>query len=313
MTEQTHSSKQINGISNGAALALLTAFVFATNSIAAKLATLEVETFSIIFARSIVALVTLGGIMMFMSRNLFKLDMRDIPAVTILGVIGIVATLWFLLQALLHTSVANTALIGATAPIVTAIASAIVFQERLTPDAYAGIAVSFLGIVLLISNGDFSIFSQLSFNRGDMLMFGNVISSAIYALTIKRLSSKYASLTLTFYMTLAAILALAFLIDFSQTQTLLSVGAQSIGALIYLGVVGSAIGYFLYNYTVKLIGPTIMSCSVFSAMPVFVMVLAWFIIGETVSVFELASSALISVGLFLVLKPSKAPIKTEQE
>lgn len=287
----------------GPSLALLTALIFATSSIAAKIATFELEALTIILARSSIAVVALFAVLLFQTRSAFRISIRDIPAITVLGVVGIVATLWFLLQALTYTTVTSTALIGATAPIMTAVAAALVFKERLPRVAYFGVVLSFAGVVLLITDGRIVALRELSFNRGDLLMFGNVVSSAIYALTIKKLSAKYASLTLTFYMTIAAIVALLLLVDFDQVRQVPSASGTSIWALAYLGIVTSAIGYFLYNYTVKIVGPTVMSCTVFSAMPVFVMVLAWVFLGEVITSFEVISSVLISVGLFFVLRP----------
>ncbi|WP_299592386.1 DMT family transporter [uncultured Tateyamaria sp.] len=288
----------------GPTLALLTALIFATSSIAAKIATFELEALTIILVRSSIAAVVLLAVMLFQARSVFRISIRDIPAIAVLGVVGIVATLWFLLQALTYTTVTSTALIGATAPIVTAVSAAIVFKERLPRAAYLGVVTSFAGVILLITDGRIADLRELSFNRGDLLMFGNVVSSAIYALTIKSLSVKYASLTLTFYMTIAAILALLILVDFDQVREVSSASATSIWALLYLGIVTSAIGYFLYNYTVKIVGPTVMSCTVFSAMPVFVMILAWVMLGKVIASFEVISSALISVGLFFVLRPN---------
>lgn len=289
----------------GPTLAVLTALIFATSSIAAKIATFELEALTIILVRSSIAVLALFAVMLFQSRSVFRISIRDIPAIAVLGVVGIVATLWFLLQALTYTTVTSTALIGATAPIVTAVSAAILFRERLPHAAYLGVVLSFSGVILLITDGRIAALQELSFNRGDLLMFGNVVSSAIYALTIKSLSAKYASLTLTFYMTIAAILALLLLVDFGQVREISSASATSIWALFYLGIVTSAIGYFLYNYTVKIVGPTVMSCTVFSAMPVFVMILAWVILGEAITAFELISSGLISIGLFFVLRPKR--------
>ncbi|WP_217358697.1 DMT family transporter [Thalassococcus sp. S3] len=289
----------------GPSLALLTALIFATSSIAAKIATFDLDALTIILVRSSIAVVTLFAVLLFQTSSAFRISIRDIPAITVLGVVGIVATLWFLLQALTYTTVTSIALIGATAPIVTAVSAALVFKERLPRVAYLGVVLSFGGVVLLITDGRIAALRELSFNRGDLLMFGNVVSSAVYALTIKSLSAKYASLTLTFYMTIAAIVALLLLVDFDQVRQVSSASATSIWALLYLGIVTSAIGYFLYNYTVKIVGPTVMSCTVFSAMPVFVMILAWVMLGEVITSFEVVSSVLISVGLFFVLRPNR--------
>jgi len=287
---------------NGPLLALTTAFIFATSTIAAKIATLEIEAFAIILVRSGIALVCIAIIAGPARAKILRIDAKDIPALFILGAAGIVGCLWFLLKALEFTTATNTALIGSTAPVATAVMAAIVLKERLKPSTYAGVAVSFLGILLLISQGDVSVLLGLQMNKGDLLMFGNVAGSVTYALMVKKLSDKYPAVTVTFYMTLAAIVLLLFFVGNEGIRSVGNASLTGLLSLVYLGVVTSAIGYLLYNYTVKIVGPTIMSCTVFSAMPVFVMILAAIMLGEPITGIAVASAALISFGLYLTLK-----------
>ncbi len=74
-----------------------------------------------------------------------------------------------------------------------------------------------------------------------------------------------------------------------------------------MGVVSSGIGYMLYNVTVKVIGPTRTSCSVYSATPVLVIILAYWIFSEAITVVSVLSAALVSLGLYLTLYQRTKP------
>lgn len=72
-------------------------------------------------------------------------------------------------------------------------------------------------------------------------------------------------------------------------------------AIVFMGIVSSGFGYTLYNATVKAIGPTRTSCSVYSCTPVLVTVLAYCVFSEAITLLSVASAAVISLGLYLTL------------
>lgn len=260
------------------------------------------EPFLVIFQRSILAILFLLIVVAFRNKENLRVNIADLPYLFLMGAIGIVATLWFLLEALKFTSVANTALIGSLAPVATTIAIAVIYKERFSPITYIGIALSFIGVIVLVTKGDLNALRNLSMNYGDILMFGNVLGSMTYAILIKRISSKYPALTMTIYMMIAAVIVLAFIVDFKHLTQLREVSNAGLISIIYLGVVASGIGYLLYNYTVTLIGPTLMSCTVFSSMPLFVMMLALYFFNEPITTISMISALLIAIGLYLTLK-----------
>jgi drug/metabolite transporter (DMT)-like permease len=70
----------------------------------------------------------------------------------------------------------------------------------------------------------------------------------------------------------------------------------------YMGVGASGIGYLLYNLSIAGIGPTKTAGLVYSAVPVFVALLALLLLGETLTPELLISVALILLGLNLVIR-----------
>jgi len=71
----------------------------------------------------------------------------------------------------------------------------------------------------------------------------------------------------------------------------------AIALLVYMDL-----GYFLYNLSVKAIGPTRASSSVYSLVPVFVALLAFAFFRQPITALMLFSISLIILGLHFALK-----------
>ena len=63
----------------------------------------------------------------------------------------------------------------------------------------------------------------------------------------------------------------------------------------------------LYDVTLKAIGPTRTSCSVYSSTPIFVMLLAYCIFAEAITALSVLSAIVISLGLYLTLYQRMKP------
>lgn len=289
--------------SSGPFLALTTAAIFAGSTIAAKVASETLEPASIILLRSLLALSVLALMAAAQGRGALEVSPRHFAPIALLGASGIVGYVYFLLLSLNYTAVSNTAIISSLSPVATAMAAAALIGERLSRRNYLGVAVSFGAVLLLLSRGRWKAIAGIRFNYGDCLMLLAVGCSVFYGLVAKVLSVRYRPVILTFYMMLSAVLILLVLADWQEVR---AIGAQSYEtwtAILFMGVVSSGFGYMLYNMTVKVIGPTLTSCSVYSATPIFVIVLAYWIFSEAVTLLSLSSAALISLGLYLTLYP----------
>ena len=249
-------------LGGGPFLCLLTALIFATSSIAGKLATAELDTVAIVFLRSILALCFLTAVAARQRFKYFTIALRDIPVVFAMGWFGIVGYVWLFMSSLHHTTVTNASIIGATTPVLTALAASLFLHERLDGRKYAGIALSCSGVLLLVSGGELGILLTLDFNIGDLMMFGAVGCSVTYAMIAKPLSARYSAMTLTLYMTIGAILTSSVLIGWTDVEVFPETSISSYAALVFMGIVSSGFSYLLYNHTLKIVGPTVMACSV---------------------------------------------------
>lgn len=284
-------------------LLLMASLLFAGSFVAGKYTTVDLEPITTALLRYLVALVFLGALVVWYRPESLRIAASDIVPMALLGTFGIVGYHYFFFASLRYTEVANTAIINAMNPILTGLMAALFIQERLHWRNYLGVAIAFIGVLILITQGQLNALFQLSFNRGDLLMMAAVVSWVVYSLLIRQLSKRYSGYAITFYAALFGVLQLAVLAipdgAIAQVQTMSLASGLSV---LYMGIGASGIGYFLYNLSVKDVGPTRTSSFVYSFVPIFVALLAFLFFRETVTPLMLLSMTLIIVGLNFTLR-----------
>lgn len=282
-------------------LPLATSLLFAGSFIAGKYTTADLGPLTTSLLRYIVALVVLSLLAM-SKRFSLNIDRRDLSKFLLLGLFGIVGYHFFFFSALRHTEVANTAIINALSPIVTGLMAAIFLRERLSFRSYLGVIIAVGGAIALLVKGQIQRLLKFDLNEGDGLMLLAVLSWAIYALLVRRLSKKYSGFCLFFYATLfgvSMLLGLAF--TESWTRHIMNISMASFWSVIYMGAAASGVGYLLYTLSIGEIGPTKTSSLVYSLVPLFVATLAWVFFREPITPIMVISAAGILIGLHLMM------------
>jgi len=282
---------------------VLTAIFFAGSFVAAKYTTLDLEPLTTSLLRYVVAFIFLSLLLFHHKTKALRVAKKDLVAFFFLGLTGIVGYHYFFFLSLKFTEIANTAIINATSPVVTAIAAAFFLKERLGKWNYLGGGLAFVGVIFLLIQGDIQRFLDLRFNQGDLLMLLSVASWVIYSLIIKKLATKYSGFTLTFYATLFGVIQLSFLVWSEQPlQQIQNISQASVWAILYMGVIASGLGYLFYNFGIQKLGPTKTSSTVYSLVPILVSILAFVFFGDPITLIMVFSMLTIITGLLFVMK-----------
>ena len=237
-----------------------------------------------------------------------RLDRKQLATTAALGLTGIFLYNLCFLAALSRMPAGRTALFVALNPIVTALASALLFRERLGAFKWLGIMLAFCGTAIVITRGDLA--GLLHGNgggigAGEIFMFCGISSWAAYTL-IGRVALK--GLSPVAATTYAAMWGLAFLLvgaafEFPSVPWR-SYGWQVWAAIGYLGVFGTVIGFVWYYEGVKAIGPS--RTAVFNNLvPVFGIVLAAGLLGEPVLASMLVGGVVTIAGVIMTNRQSK--------
>jgi drug/metabolite transporter (DMT)-like permease len=276
--------------------------LFSGSYIAGKYTTVDLGPLTTTLLRYLIALLFLTLLLARYKGSALKLHRRDLVPAIILGLTGIVGYHFFFFLSLRYTEVANTAIINALSPVLTSVMAALIIHERLSRWNYAGVVLAFLGVLVLISRGDFDAVLAVRFNKGDLLMLLSVVSWMFYALLIRTMLERYSGFTLTFYATLFGVLLLLVLAPVEAPwEQVRQMSRASIVSVFYMGICGSGLGYLLYNLSIREIGPTRTSSFVYSVIPLIVAVLALLFFMQAITPIMMVSMVLILAGLRMML------------
>jgi len=208
---------------------------------------------------------------------------------------------------LLYTSAPTASLIIATVPVAVMILSAIILKEKTGRLGVIGILLSLIGIGVLVT-GDADADRVFRGNLlGDLLIFGAVISAALYIVGARNLGRRYSAFSITsvqvFYG--ALFYAPAFLWQFSDISWA-AISVRSWGALFYLTLFATVAAFLCYNYALTKI-PAPRAAVFINGIPVVTAVGAWFILGESLSLFQMGGGTLVLVAVFIANLPGLSP------
>lgn len=224
---------------------------------------------------------------------------------TVLGISGggIFGTLQYV--GLQYTGVVNMGVLNSVAPALIVLASFVMFRDPIRPHQVLGIAVSLAGVLAMVSKLDPTTFATLAFNRGDVIIFANMLLFAVYSAAL-RWRPQVSLPTFLFALSLPAAainLPLAVFEYASGDRFVLS--AMSLGAVAYATVLTSIVAYLCWSRGVELLGPG--RAGVFlHLIPVFNTVFGTLIFSEPVQLHHAVGLALILLGVWLTTRQPPA-------
>jgi len=257
------------------------------------------ETFrpvTIVFIRLVIAVFILTGYLIYTSRFV-KIKKEDRKFFFLLALLE--PFLYFIGESngLTYVSATVGSVIISTIPVIAAIGAWLIFRERLKIINYAGIIVSFLGVVVFILNKD----GSLSFNTKGLLLLNLAVFSAVgYNLTLTRLVGGYSPVYIVFVQNvIGSILFLPVFLAFeiqhlADTQFVV----KSFIPILELAFFASCGAFILFAGSVRNMGIT--RANVFTNfIPVFTAIFSIFIFGEKLTFQNIIGMIIVIAGLFM--------------
>ena len=280
-------------------LVLATLF-WAGNFVVGKIAFIEnVPPFSLTFFRWLLVWVIL---IPFTYKEFFKLRrviLDNFLLLLLLGLTSVGLFNSFIYNALNFTQVINASLFNAVIPVAIILFGLLFKLEKTNKYQILGLIVSILGILSIITKLDLGILLTLSFNKGDILMIGAVITWGIYSAFLKKRKFEVSLLTLVHILCTFGLVTLIpqFLFELSQGKTII-INDHLIYSLIYLAIFPSIGSYYCWAGAVSIIGAN--RAGIFlSLIPLFSTILAMIFFNEKFLFFHFIGSVLIILGLLL--------------
>lgn len=222
----------------------------------------------------------------------------------LLGLLGCTAYFYTENTALSYTLASNVSIIVAAAPIFTAILAHFAGEERFRASTLTGFLVAFSGVILVVCNGTF----VLKLNpKGDLLALAAAVCWAIYSVLLRRASRGLDSILVTrrtmFWGIVTALpLVAAEGVPYPMAPLMTVSG---IANSLFLGLVGSALCFVLWNKAFRLLGVVTTNTFIY-LMPFITIVAARIFLDEPISPLALLGAVLITAGVVLSQRPSPA-------
>jgi drug/metabolite transporter (DMT)-like permease len=241
--------------------------------------------------------------------GLQRVDKRDIPLFVLGGLFQ--PFLYFIFETYTYQSFASPTIAEAmlsTQPIMAPILAFIILREKVTRNNVVGILISTMGMLLLLLVGANNF--ALGNPWGVLLAIVTVSMSVGYTIILRRIPTRYSSLSIVFYVQLVALVLFYAVWGVFDKQSLqdtiapLSADLSPVIAVGYLAVFASVTAFILFCYTVRQIGVT--RANVFNNVrPVFTALLMWVIFDEQLPIWKWVGIIVIVIGLFISQKQRK--------
>ena len=281
--------------------------------IAVKEALVVFSPLTLIVLRFTLAIVLMLLVGVLFRRNevlgLQRVEKRDIPLFVLGGLFQ--PFLYFIFETYTYQSFASPTIAEAmlsTQPIMAPILAFIILREKVTRNNVVGILISTVGMLLLLLVGANSF--ALGNPWGVLLAIVTVSMSVGYTIILRRIPTRYSSLSIVFYVQLVALVLFYAVWGVFDRQSLqdtiapLSADITPVVAVGYLAVFASVTAFILFCYTVRQIGVT--RANVFNNVrPVFTALLMWVIFDEQLPKWKWVGIIVIVIGLFISQKQRK--------
>ena len=270
-------------------------FIWASSFIALKAAMEDLGPFTVIFLRMIIA--SLCFVYFIKSFLKYDFSKKDVKFILLLALFEPCLYFIFESKALQLTSASQAGMITSLMPIITAMAAGYFLKEIITKQLIFGSLIAMCGAIWLSLQGTTSISSPNPL-LGNFLELLAMVCGAGYTITARYLSDKYSALFITAIQAFIGAIFFTPLFIYEYFTIPLNITMNSFLWVLYLGVVVTLAGYGLYNYALTKI--TASKAAVFVYLiPVFTLILAYFVLNEKLSVLEFIACFVILFGVFL--------------
>lgn len=278
---------------------LLTAFLWSGNWIVGRAVHEDVPPVALAFLRWLLAAIVF---LPFVARGLWA--QRAVVAgewkrLAVFSLIGVTAFNALVYYGLRTTTAINGSLLNVGVPIFVIVISWAGLGERNSWRQGAGVAVSLVGAVTIISRGDMRALLALDFGTGDLVILFAIFLWALYSVLLRHWPSELKPLNFLATIMIGGIVLLlpAFVVErWLGAEIILT--ARSLGGIAYLAFFASVGAYICWNFGVRAIGAG--KASLFlHLIPAFATVLAMLLLGEALHFYHLAGVGLILTGIYI--------------
>lgn len=268
--------------------------------IATKVALRDVLPITVVWLRFLLGVLILG-IAVFLRGQSGIPEMKELPYLALLGLIGITFHQWLQSTGLVTSQASTTAWIVATTPIFMALMGWVFLREKLKVLQIAGIFLAFFGVILVVSEGEISsIFSDQFGAPGDILILISAPNWALFSILSRRSLARFPATQMMFFVMISGWFFISIL--FFRNPGLGDITHLSVQgwlAISFLGIACSGLAYiFWYDGLQEL--QSAQAGTFLYLEPVVAVFVSFIVLNEPLLLVSLLGGAGILLGVYLV-------------
>ena len=287
-------------------LAFIAALIYGISFTVAKdVMPLYINPFGFILLRVSVATVVFWIVGIFLKKE--KISLYDFARIFLTSIFGIALNMLAFFKGLSMTTPISASVIMVTTPIMVLSLSTIFLKEKATKKMVLGILIGLFGAILLIIYGR-DLGTGSNAGLGNLLIFINATSYAMYLILIKNLSKKFHPLTLAKWLYLfGLILVIPFGIqEFKEVEWVI-LPDSAIYKIGFIVLFTTVLSYMFNLIAIKKLKPTTLSIFIY-LQPVIASLYALMVGSDSLNMIKILATLLIFCGVFLVTRKPKKEI-----
>jgi drug/metabolite transporter (DMT)-like permease len=296
------------GFGNAYVLLVLTMLFWGGNAVVARGAHELVPPLTLAWMRwTIATLIILPIAWPYLKRD-YAVIRAHWPVIAFLGALGAGSFVSLFYIGLGKTTAINAIIINTSVSILIPIAVFFIYRETVTRIQAVGIALSFIGVLIVLTKGDLAVLTTLELNEGDLWVVAATLVWAIYTALLREQPKIHWLSFAALSFAMGSLVNLPLFISEALAGKHVQPTLEAFMAVAYVSTFPSVLAQIFYVRGVELIGSS--RAGIFMHLvPLFGAILAILFLGEQLHLYHLGSFAFVATGVWLATRP-KTLVKT---
>ena len=268
------------------------------NAIASRLAIDEISPMSLVSGRWLGVMIILSIICRHQLSLGFQVFKSNYKWMIVMGLCGFTTFNSLYYISAHHTVAINLGIVQSTTPAFIMIIAMFWLKTKINLKQVTGLFITFIGVSIVISNGNLALLLRLKLNNGDLLLIVACIFYAIYAVGLRKRPEINDVLLMTFFSYVAFIGSLPGLIIEITQYSFFFPTFKGLMILSVIIIFPSLLAQILFMKGVKIVGPALSGLYT-NLVPIFTSVLAIIVLDEVFHIYHLISLIIIFLGIYI--------------
>lgn len=283
-----------------------TAFLWAGNAVAGKLAVGHASPLLLVTLRWLVAVIVIVAIGYRQIARDWPVIRTKLPLLGLMGAVGFTMFNDLFYTAANYTTAINIVIIQAGMPLIIFLANFALFRIRVTGAQWVGFALTLCGVLTVAAQGSLTVLMHLHLNRGDALMLVAIVCYGLYTVWLRWMPNIHMFSFMAALSVAALIASLPFAGYEVASGHAIWPDAQGWAVVVYIGLFPSLLSQMCFAAGTAIIGSNRAGLFV-NFVPVFGAVLSVLILGEHLHAYHFAALALVIGGVTLAQRRRRPP------